>query len=226
MSLPPNDPNHRDLDAAGSIPDPEDPTGRSGWVTTKVAAVALKVAPRTVRDYIKSGKLTARSEGEGVKRTSYVSIDSLQELIAQRRRDSGQEGGQAAASPTITESLAAELAAEDHESRGEPAASAADDPEDSLAAQPGEPAAGSAQPRRDELMREAMLRLETRAAEAADLRARLQLTAYAESTLREDLARERERAERLQKELDHERDRARRLEAQPWWKKLFGRLTD
>ncbi len=54
----------------------EDPAAGEGWVTTRVAA-ALNVAPRTVRDYIKNGKLVGRSEGEGVKRTSYVSIDSL-----------------------------------------------------------------------------------------------------------------------------------------------------
>ena len=68
-----------------------------------------------------------------------------------------------------------------------------------------------------------MLRLEARAAEAADLKARLQLTERTESSLREDLARERERADNLQKQLDRERERARRLAAQPWWRRLLGR---
>ena len=43
--------------------------GQSGWVTTKVAARSLRVDPRTVRKYIKQGKLEAVSEGEGVEKT-------------------------------------------------------------------------------------------------------------------------------------------------------------
>ncbi len=189
----------------------EDPTADEGWVTTRVAA-ALNVAPRTVRDYIKNGKLVGRSESEGVKRTSYVSIDSLQELLAQRRASSGHDSP--AAARRLSEALAAELAAEGPETRGD------------LAADPlAEEVHGghAASPRRDELMREAMLRLEARAAEAADLKARLQLTERTESSLREDLARERERADNLQKQLDRERERARRLAAQPWWRRLLGR---
>jgi chromosome segregation ATPase len=72
-------------------------------------------------------------------------------------------------------------------------------------------------------------RLETRVAEAADLKARLELTAKAESTLqaerdrlvsdldreREERQRERERAEQLQAELEAERSRG-------FWQRLFG----
>ncbi len=69
--------------------------------------------------------------------------------------------------------------------------------------------------------------LEARTHEAGELRARLELTERAESTLREGLERERERA-------DHERDRAERLEEEtrqlreqiaqrrPWWRRLLG----
>jgi hypothetical protein len=58
---------------------------QSGWVTTKVAARSLRVDPRTVRKYIKQGKLTARSEGgEGVEKTYLVSVDSLHELRGSR----------------------------------------------------------------------------------------------------------------------------------------------
>jgi hypothetical protein len=73
-------------------------------------------------------------------------------------------------------------------------------------------------------------RLETRVAEAADLRARLELTSKAESTLqaerdrllsdlereREERQRERERAEQLQTELDAER-------AKGFWRRMFGK---
>jgi hypothetical protein len=57
---------------------------QSGWVTTKVAARTLRVDPRTVRKYIKQGKLEAISEGEGVEKTYLVSIDSLHELRGTR----------------------------------------------------------------------------------------------------------------------------------------------
>jgi hypothetical protein len=50
----------------------------SGWVTTQQAARALDISPRTVRWHIEQGNLKAKPEGEGVKRTWLVSIDSLQ----------------------------------------------------------------------------------------------------------------------------------------------------
>jgi Helix-turn-helix domain len=57
---------------------------QSGWVTTKIAARTLRVDPRTIRKYIKQGKLEAISEGEGVEKTYLVSIDSLHELRGTR----------------------------------------------------------------------------------------------------------------------------------------------
>ncbi len=76
--------------------------------------------------------------------------------------------------------------------------------------------------------RDAPERLSELEAEVRDLRyqlglsrGRIELTEKAESTLREALARERERA-------DTERERAERLQAEldharlPWWRKLFG----
>jgi DNA-binding transcriptional MerR regulator len=56
----------------------------SGWTTTKQAAKALGVSPRTVQSYIKRGLLEGRTEGEGVKLTWYVGIDSLNALRAER----------------------------------------------------------------------------------------------------------------------------------------------
>src|SRR5215210_61488 len=52
----------------------------SGWVTTEVAARALGVTPRTIRTYIEQGKIEAKSEGEGVKKSWVVSIDSIHKL--------------------------------------------------------------------------------------------------------------------------------------------------
>src|SRR3954466_13175286 len=72
-----------------------------------------------------------------------------------------------------------------------------------------------------EAMHDLAVRLESRAAEAAELRTRLELTAQAQSTveverkrLEEALARERERAEKLQAELEAERSKG-------FWQRLF-----
>ena len=80
-------------------------------------------------------------------------------------------------------------------------------------------------PDHTEVLREALLRLDTRAAEVGDLRARLELTAQAESSLREALEREqaalereRVRADRLEQENRDLQEEARR----PWYKRLFG----
>ncbi len=63
--------------------------GRSGWVTTKVAAAALGVNPRTVRAYIERGDLEAKAEGEGVEKAYSVSIESVYAL---RDRRGGTRG--------------------------------------------------------------------------------------------------------------------------------------
>jgi DNA-binding transcriptional MerR regulator len=52
----------------------------SGWVNTKVAARALGVDPRTVRKYIKQGKLEAKVQGEGVEKTYLIPIASVHAL--------------------------------------------------------------------------------------------------------------------------------------------------
>jgi hypothetical protein len=56
----------------------------SGWVTTEVAARAIRVSPRTIRRLIQRGDIEAKPQGEGVKRTWLVSIDSLHRLRASR----------------------------------------------------------------------------------------------------------------------------------------------
>ncbi len=155
-------------------------SGEGGWVTTRVAAKALGVKPRQVRNYIAEGELEYKAEGEGVNKAYLVSIDSVNELREKRnsagmqprqRRRTSPEALDAAATAEILEGLTA--------------------------------------------------RLEARATEIGELRARLELTSQAESTLREererllaDLERERERADRLEEEL---RD-ARR----GWLRRFFG----
>ncbi len=139
----------------------------SGWVSTKQAAKALGVSRRMVQEYVRRGKLEALTEGEGVSKTYYVSIDSLNALRERR-------GSEAAASRHSEVSLRLN----DTPKRG-----------------------GSSGEVIGEVLREAIERLEARAAEAAELKARLELTAQAESSLREALERERERANRLEAEL-------------------------
>ena len=60
----------------------------SGWVSTQQAARALGISPRTVRWHIEQGNLEAIPEGEGVRRSWLVSIDSLQSF-----RDARQAAG-------------------------------------------------------------------------------------------------------------------------------------
>ena len=59
----------------------------SGWVTTDVAARAVRVSPRTIRRLIERGDLTAKQEGEGVEKRWLVSVDSLHLLRASRSED-------------------------------------------------------------------------------------------------------------------------------------------
>jgi hypothetical protein len=67
-------------------------TAPSGWVSTQQAARALGITPRTVRWHIEQGNLEAKPEGEGVRRTWLISIDSLHEL-REARQDSGELPG-------------------------------------------------------------------------------------------------------------------------------------
>ncbi|MDX6382118.1 MAG: hypothetical protein QOI57_3142 [Rubrobacteraceae bacterium] len=157
-----------------------EPSAAEGWTNTAVAGKALGVSPRTVLSYIKKGLLEGKAEGEGVKRTWYVTIDSLNALRVQR----------------LTEG---NLAENFHESSAENVAE------------------GIA-----EAMQNISARLAEESARAAEFRVRLELTERAESTLREALQRERERA-------DSERERAERLERElvearlSWWQRVFGR---
>ncbi len=64
-------------------------TSESGWVTTQQAAKALDVTARTVRWHIEKGNIEAVPQGEGVRRTWLVSIDSLQSF-----RNSRQSSGE------------------------------------------------------------------------------------------------------------------------------------
>jgi DNA-binding transcriptional MerR regulator len=147
--------------------------GESEWVTTRVAAKAFGVKPRQVRNYIAEGELKYRTEGNGVSKTYFVSINSVNELREKRnsagikpRKDREISPGalDATANPEMFEGFAAKL--------------------------------------------------ESRAVEIGELRARLGLTSQAESTLREQLERERERADRLEKQLEEAR--------RSWWRRFFG----
>jgi DNA-binding transcriptional MerR regulator len=145
--------------------------GESGWVTTRVAAEALGVDPRTVRTYIRRGLLKARVEGEGVEKAYSVDIDSLHAL-----RDARKAGGK-----------------RPHKAREKSA-----DAED-LA----------------ELIRDLTAQVVEASTEAADLRARLQLTERAQSSLEEEARTLREERERLRSELEAERSKG-------FWARLFG----
>ena len=65
----------------------------AGWVTTQVAARSLAISPRTVRWHIEQGHLEAKPQGEGVKRSWLVCIDSLQAFRDARQRQGQSPGG-------------------------------------------------------------------------------------------------------------------------------------
>ena len=69
-----------------------DLSAESGWITTDVAARAVRVSPRTIRRYIDQGKLEAKLQGEGVRREWLVSVDSLHALRASRTIDEDVPG--------------------------------------------------------------------------------------------------------------------------------------
>jgi enoyl-CoA hydratase/carnithine racemase len=138
---------------------------RSGWTTTAVAARALGVAQRTVQSYVHRGILEAKSEGEGVKKKLYISIDSLNALRAQR----------------IAEGKIGEDASQDAST--------------DLGADLGEVLQNLASRMADEAARAAALeaRLELTAEAETTLRAQLEREREEASRLREELARERNR---------------------------------
>lgn len=151
--------------------------GGSGWITTRVAAEALGVNPRTVRAYIERGDLVARSEGEGIQKSYLVSVDSLHEL--RNRPGYPRNKGRGSTREDSAKSFAKAGVQGIHEK--------------AAASTPGEDLTG--------MIRELTAELVQRAASEAELRTRLELRAQAESTIREQLERERERAERLEAEL-------------------------
>jgi len=61
--------------------------GSSGWVNTDIAAEALGVSARSVRNYILDGALVARKEREGINERYVVSVDSLHTLRDQRKQE-------------------------------------------------------------------------------------------------------------------------------------------
>jgi len=168
--------------ARGDLADtaPEAPGG-SGYVTTKVAAEALGVNPRTVRAYIERGDLEAKAEGEGIQKSYLVSIDSVYALRDRRGWSAGIR----------------------RQSREKPAEAEA--PADDLTS----------------MVRDLTAELIQSTREAAELRTRLELTARAESTVKEE-------RDSLREELQKERERALELEMQlresrkGFWRRLFG----
>jgi hypothetical protein len=165
----------------------DEPSSAGGWTNTTVAGKALGVTPRTVLSYIKKGLLEGKVEGEGVKRTCYVSIDSLNALRAQRLAE---------------ESIAENFHGDSAENIAEGIA---------------------------EAMQNISMRLAEESAKAAEFRIRLELTERAESTLREALEREREKADQLIKERQQAQEEANRLRTEleaerskGFWRRLFG----
>jgi excisionase family DNA binding protein len=140
----------------------------SGYTTTKQAAKVLGVSRRTVQSYVRRGELEAMVEGEGVEKTFFVSIDSLNAL-RERRRNVGEGTSEVADNASMASSSSG-LSAKAAQGIGEDA------------------------PNLIEVVQDLQYRL-------GRAEAKVELTERTESTLREQLAHERERANRLEAEL-------------------------
>lgn len=81
--------------------EPDEIFAVSGWTTTKQAAKVLGVSRRSVQGYVRRGLLEAREEGEGVNKRFFISIDSLNSLLDQRRREAQTSPQSASSSPEI-----------------------------------------------------------------------------------------------------------------------------
>ena len=81
----------------------DDISASAGWVTTQQAARSLGISARTVRWHIEKGNLEALLEGEGVRRTWLVSIDSLHAFRNTRQHtgDYPQDSRSTAEAPDI-----------------------------------------------------------------------------------------------------------------------------
>ena len=73
-----------------------------------------------------------------------------------------------------------------------------------------------------DVIRELTSELIRSSSEAADLRARLELTERTESSLREDLERTREERQRHQEEADRLRTELEAERSKDFWRRLFG----
>jgi predicted ArsR family transcriptional regulator len=90
--------------------------GHEGWVSTDVAAKALGVSPRTVRRMLERKELRGRLEEEGLGKTWFVDITSVQRLRDERptagrdRREYPVVSGMADSTADVVRDLAADLA--------------------------------------------------------------------------------------------------------------------
>jgi hypothetical protein len=82
-----------DSTRGGNAASNREATAHAGWVTTQVAAKSLGISPRTVRWHIEQGHVEAKPQGEGVRRSWLVSIDSLQAFRDARQRQRQSPGG-------------------------------------------------------------------------------------------------------------------------------------
>ena len=71
--------------AVESRQEAEEGAAEGDWISTEDAAAALGVSPRTVRDYIRSEALEAKSEGVGVLKRWLVSEGGVRAMLEQRR---------------------------------------------------------------------------------------------------------------------------------------------
>ena len=199
--------------------------GSSGWVNTDVAAEALGVSARSVRNYILDGALVARKEKEGINERYVVSVDSLQalrdqrkqegKLQARRRRASKQSEAKAESTAEVVRETAVDMMRETLTSLEMQMAQNA---ELRVRLELTERAESTL---REELERERQERIEAQGRagsleqERSETQQRVTQLSEEHTELKEDHSRLQSEAERLRDELEAERSKG-------FWARLFG----
>jgi chromosome segregation ATPase len=199
--------------------------GTSGWVKTEVAAEALGVSSRSVRNYILSGDLVARKEKEGISERYVVSVDSLYalrdrrkqegKLPGNRRRPSSRSEGSSEASAELVRETAVDLL---RETLASLETHIAQNAELRAHLELTERAESTV---REELERERQERLEAQRRtgsleqEHSEAQQRVARLAQEHAQLEEEHSRLQGEAERLGEELESERSKG-------FWSRLFG----
>ena len=191
-------------------------------MTTDVAAEALEVSSRSVRNYILSGDLIARKEIEGINERYLVSIDSLYAL-RDRRKEEGKLPGNSRRTSSPTEHSTEFTTEVVRQTAGDMLKETLARLETHIAQNAKLRARLELTERAESTLREELERerrqrvtyVERERAERLEAQQRVERLAKENLQLEEEYSRVEQEAQRLQEELEVERSKG-------FWRRLFG----